>query len=155
AINGWGVFGVSATGPGVMGRSANQRGVVGQNSSPSYGALLADNAYPTGPALEIQQGTIKVDSAGVNSVTPVFIHQATGGATFSCIDNPILNGDPNAILIVTPRAYYNGSIIVSSNHPVGVYYDGAGSSCLAGHWQIHDLDGANMTANAQFDVMVI
>lgn len=72
-------------------------------------AILATNTVG-GPALAIGSGGVRVVGAGVNTDTAVFIHEVTA-ANIDCfilcfgttIDHPLTNGDPNAILIVTPR----------------------------------------------------
>ncbi len=150
-----GVGGSSNTFIGVQSSSNTNFGVRGSTGVITGAGVVAYNAVVAGPALQIEQGGIKVIGAGVGTNTPTFIHQAAGGATFTCIDHPLLNGNANAILIVTPRAYWNGAMIVSSDHAIGVYYDVTGFSCPANRWQIYDLDGSNMTGNARFDVLVI
>jgi hypothetical protein len=94
-------------------------------------------------------GAIHVSGAGTGTSTAAFIHTTTTAnivsANGSRINNPLCNGDPNAILFVThnltPNANYH-------NHPVGVYYDGIG-------WQIYNEDSATMLTNRTFNVLII
>ena len=54
---------------------------------------------PVGAAFNV---SIPTASSGVG----VFVHTATGGNTgsnFTIIDNPLANGNPNAIILVTPN----------------------------------------------------
>jgi hypothetical protein len=80
-----------------------------------------------------------------------FIHTATAanitGHT-TAIDNPALNNQPNARILITQNwgnvdPYIN--ITVYNNHPVGVYY-------AAGKWRIFNQDFAAMPANVKFNV---
>jgi hypothetical protein len=90
--------------------------------------------------------------------TNVFVHTVTplniGGET-TAIDNALTNGNPNALLLVTPN-YNPGGIscppsCVYDSHPIGVYY-----SAVAGNkWVIFNQDGAAMPLNASFNVFVL
>src|SRR5579859_4627454 len=81
--------------------------------------------------------------------TGFFVHTATNNNTsFSAtqLDNPDLNGNPNAILYVThnwspPGAPNN----VFNDHPIGVKFQ-------TNHWYIYNRDVANMPAGAAFNV---
>ena len=84
----------------------------------------------------------------VLSVEPgerAFVHSANRANTFAhltAIDHPLLNGNPDARLLVTQR--WNGSY---NDHPIGVYY-------LAGKWQIYNQDNAAMPLGAAFNVVI-
>jgi hypothetical protein len=69
----------------------------------------------------------------------------SGDATI--IDNPLTNGNPNALLTITQNWNPGGSGGVYHNHAVGVYYTGS-------KWAIFNEDIAAMTANAAFNVLV-
>ncbi|MEZ5040133.1 MAG: membrane dipeptidase [Saprospiraceae bacterium] len=56
------------------------------------------------------------------------------------LDDPALNGNPNAILLVTQQSDGN-------NHEVGVQYQN-------NRWRIFNLDGADLLENARFSVMI-
>jgi hypothetical protein len=154
-----GLFGraSSSDGGGVLGvadsTSGTAYGVVGFSHSPVGAGVEAIGAGTSGAAaLEIREGGIRVTSAGKDTDTPAFIHVATNSNIFissTTIDNPMTNGNPNAILIVVPN--WNpggGSVGVNDNHPIGVWYDGT-------HWQIFNQDSQAMPVGAAFNVLVI
>ena len=80
----------------------------------------------------------------------VFVHTATdANITLSAtkIDYPLVNGNPNAILLVTQN-YNPGNVGGSSNdHPLGVVYSG-------NNWWIFNQDAAPMSLGAAFNVFV-
>jgi hypothetical protein len=79
-----------------------------------------------------------------------FVHHATAANTSSyitTIDNPYANGNPGAILIVTPNWNPGGGFGVYNDHPISVWYDGS-------HWTIYNEDFAAIPANAAFNVEV-
>jgi hypothetical protein len=81
----------------------------------------------------------------------VFTQVATSTAADIVIDNSLTNGDPNAILIVTPNLNPAGGSAaagVYDGNPIGVWYDGA-------HWEIFHENGAAMTVGAAYNVLVI
>ena len=85
-----------------------------------------------------------------NPDTSVFIHKATAAnivAHVTTIDYPLTNGNPNAIILVTPN--YNPGNVGGTydNHPFGVYYE-------TGKWKIFNQDFAAMPVNASFNVFV-
>jgi hypothetical protein len=135
AGGGWGVYGTSVSGYGVYGDSGSGTGVYAYSS--------------TGSALTIGNGAIHVTGAGIGTSTAAFIW-VTAKANIvnengSRINNPLCNGDPNAIIYavhnLTPNGNYN-------NHPIGVWYDGTG-------WQIFNEDEAAMATNIAFNVLII
>jgi hypothetical protein len=145
---GWGVYGhVDGNGRGVYGKADGATGV----------GVYAEGDSSSGTALMLSNGGIRVNAAGLNSNTPVFIHQATtsniGCTFFQCtiIDHPLTNGDPNAILFVTHN--FNSTAITGSvnyPYPVGVMYIGATS-----RWVIYNVELIAMTDGAVFNVMVV
>jgi len=79
---------------------------------------------------------------------------ANTSANYTYIDNPATNGDPNAILIVTPNrsggVFYSGSI--------SVQYDATNPiAALANKWTIlHDIGPSSlMQDNEAFNVLVL
>jgi microsomal dipeptidase-like Zn-dependent dipeptidase len=86
----------------------------------------------------------------VLAVTPganAFIHTAAAGTLsghITIIDNPALNNQPNARILITQNWGTGGPY---NNHPVGVYYDG-------GRWKIFNQDYAAMPVNAKFNVYI-
>jgi hypothetical protein len=98
-------------------------------------------AMPVGAAFNVI-----VPTPGAN----VFVHTATvgnssGNATF--INNPLTDGNPNAILFVTPNLNPIGVCCVYDDHPIGVYY-------TSGRWAIFNQDVAAMPVDAAFNVLV-
>jgi hypothetical protein len=146
--SGWGVYGqVMGNGMGVYGLAYGQTGV----------GVYAQGSGSTGTALMLSSGGIRVNGAGLGTSTPVFIHQATESnimGTYdqnTMIDNPLTNGDPNAILSVTPN--WNAVMIidvVNNPHPVGVKYLDTPAK-----WVIYNLDLAAMPEGAAFNVLVV
>jgi hypothetical protein len=156
AGSGWGVFGTTPSGIGVYGSTSTGTGVEAESSSGSglyafSGTGDAIEAYSSsGSALTIDNGGIAVSGAGVGTSTAAFIQVATSGnisGSVTFINNPLCNGNPNAILIVTPN-YSAGS--GQWNHPIGVYYDTSNSE-----WSIVNEDLAAMTAGPAFNVLII
>ena len=79
-----------------------------------------------------------------------FVHRATAANTaghLTRIDNKYANGNPNALVIVTPSWNPGGAGGTYNNHPIGVWYDGS-------RWTIYNEDIAAMPANAAFNVEV-
>ena len=144
-----GIWGGAWTGRGVMGYSlaftGTGVGVWGVTNSPT-GTGIAAQGSGAGAALALHGGNIKVVNAGVGTNTPVFIHQVktgTGGnicniqSYSTVIDNSLINGNPDAILIVTPNY---GAKATGTAPAVGipaVYYDAANECGKgAGRWVI-------------------
>ncbi|MBO1436846.1 hypothetical protein [Meiothermus sp. CFH 77666] len=131
ADSGWGVVGSSnGGGLGVEGRA--------------IGGVALSAVAPAGIALQIN-GPIRV-----TGTKPAFVHTATAAninASRTTLDNPMINGDPNAILTVTPVSNDTDPVV---NSPIGVSYDSG-----AGRWRIFRADGSNMPAGAKFNVLVI
>jgi hypothetical protein len=134
---GYGVYGQSGNavgGTGSYGRG-DGAGIGVYGYSTGSGAAVRAESAGTGPALEIQRGAIRVAGAGIGSPTAAFVHVATSANTtgrLTVIDNPLCNGDPNAILIIT-----------SNNSPGGAR--SATNDCstfhviyIDGHWQLFD-----------------
>ncbi len=101
-------------------------------------------SMPVGAAFNVL-----IPPAGTN----VFVHQATSGNTsghITYINHSLLNGNPNAIFVVTPN--WNpggGSSGVYNNHAIGVWYDTGQNK-----WAIFNQDLASMPTNAAFNVVV-
>ena len=151
-VSGSGNIGVSGSGNiGVSGEGSNY-GVYGTSTSGS--GVVADNSFPSGTALTIQQGAIRVAGAGVGTSTAVFIQEAIYGTSGNMcnsnkdtiIDNPLTNGDPNAILFVM----ING---VSSVWETIVFYD---STNYCGYGQRWGIINYGAIPNGQkFNVLVV
>jgi len=139
---GWGVRGVAGgAGIGVQGDAgANGIGVKGEAGTGGTGVLAKSDQ---GTALLVE------GSIGVRGTRPAaFVHTTASGnitANFSRIDNPLTNGDPNAILIVTLLSVRGETPLTT---PFGVWYD-------ANRWTIFRADGLSMPQGVSFNVLVI
>jgi len=87
----------------------------------------------------------------------VFVHTATvanSGLNYTVIDNPLANGNPNAIILVTPN-YNPGSqcACVNANFPIGVGFVG---DLGLGRWAIINQNGSSSSIplNATFNVYI-
>ncbi|HEX6032755.1 MAG TPA: hypothetical protein VFY90_15090 [Tepidiformaceae bacterium] len=104
-------------------------------------------------ALEVA-GPIKVSGAN----PAAFVHEATADAIDAAcaagqctqIDNPLTNGDPNAILLVTQLWDADPGGQVYNPHAVGVWYDPEKEK-----WEIFNEDQEAMPEGALFNVLVI
>jgi len=150
---GWGMYGETPSGFGVYGLTTNSTavstGVRGETFSTNGMAVEAKySGTGVGVALELDNGALRV--AGVNKAA--FVHTATLASKVSTngtdITNPMCDGDPNAILIVTQKL--NPSGIVYNNSAIGVYYNPNRNK-----WEIFNQNGVAIATNAQFNVLVI
>jgi hypothetical protein len=127
-----------------------QNGNVGIGTNNPSALLHLVTSNPTNIALKISNGGISVAGAGIGTSTPAFIQVASVANIFpsygTLINNPLCNGDPNAILIVTPNWVAGGGVY--NNHVVGVSY-------IPPQWVIFNEDFAAMPTNAAFNVLVI
>jgi hypothetical protein len=81
-----------------------------------------------------------------------FVHRTGPDDTFgnvTYLDDPLLNGRPNAEVSVTQNWNPGGGEGVYNDHPVGVLYDRD-----VGIWFIYNEDGARMPEGAAFNVAV-
>jgi hypothetical protein len=110
-------------------------------------------AQPQSTALELRGGAIKVSGAGVNTATAAFIHRATAqnvDGHITHINNPLCNGDFDALLIVTHNYSKDDAMPGYDTHPVGVFYDP-----WAKGWCIYHEDLAEMPVGRAFNVMIV
>ena len=66
------------------------------------------------------------------------------------IDNPLCNGNPNAILLVTHNYNPGGSGGILETHPYSVWYNSANSK-----WEIYNDDFATMAVGTAFNVLIV
>jgi len=81
----------------------------------------------------------------------VFVHKATPGNStddYTKIDNPLTNGNPNAIVFVTPNRNPGGVGGTNDQHNIGVWYDGS-------KWAIFNQDTTAIPVNSAFNVLVL
>ena len=130
-------------------------------------AIAADN-FGGGAAVKIYNGSFAVSGAGVGSSTTAFILEVnttafgSGGnlcgrqPSLAVIDHPLLNGDPNAIVLVTPRESTTTPPSGSAG-PVSAFYLSAGGCTPAAgnRWTLRDKSGAALINGAQYNVFII
>jgi hypothetical protein len=101
---------------------------------------------------QISAGSLRSPGAGINSSTFAFTQLAVGTNTTgngTVIHNPLTDGDPNAILIITHNWTADTNSTSKYNiKPVGVYYSGP-------NWIIFNEDTSTMALGRAFNVMVI
>ncbi|HEV2393664.1 MAG TPA: hypothetical protein VG146_15030 [Verrucomicrobiae bacterium] len=157
--SGWGVYGYTPNGYGVYGYSGNGSGVVGQSSAES--GVIGASATGSGVyassgsnALTIASGGIQVSGAGLSTPTAAFVQVCTSANQTAphrtTIDNPLCNGNPNAILLVTHNYNPGGSGGNLETHPYSVWYNGANSK-----WEIYNDDFATMAVGTTFNVLIV
>jgi hypothetical protein len=92
-----------------------------------------------------------LNSPAASSLGVQFVHVVTAAnilGSETIIDHPLTNGNPNAIILVTPNYSPGGSCgCVFDDHPIGVKYDGS-------KWRIFNQDGWNMPVGAAFNVII-
>jgi len=149
---GWGVYGQTPQGIGVYGRviggDSFGGGVLGESLGAAPGVHASYSGSGAGVALQIENGAIQVSG----TARAAFVQTAVEGnltLDSTVIDNPLCNGDPNAILIVTAR--HNPAAPFVYNTDVFVRYWTA-----AARWEIV-MPGVTSSSyiNAQFNVLVI
>ncbi|MEP7234382.1 MAG: hypothetical protein ABI778_03710 [Ignavibacteriota bacterium] len=148
------------SGIGVKGISSANTGVFGETSSLVAPGIRAQySGAGVGTALELANGALKV--SGVNQTA--FVHTATvanlrqvpsphsWGKNATEIDNPLCNGDPNAMVLITN---YQGTVNQSGGLQLaltsGVAYD-----TLRQKWQITIVQTEVMEPGTQFFVLII
>ena len=84
----------------------------------------------------------------------VFVQMAATGVNIgghiTYIDNALTNGNPNAIIVVTPNWNPPGGSGIYDNHPIGVFY-----FSTIHQWGIFNQDHAAMPNGAAFNVYVV
>jgi hypothetical protein len=167
----YGVYGESLESTGVYGKTDSGFGVYGQGYQNGTGVFGYSNtgvgvgAHSTSGTAILIDGGIRVEGAGIDSDTPVFIHKvntSSGGnicsiQTYSTvIDNPFTNNQPDAILIVTPNFGANNTGLNPANAFPAVYYDATGQCGKgAGKWVIYNISTVAQVNNSMFNVMVV
>lgn len=115
-------------------------GSVGRSSGPNQFVIKA-------------RGGLRWIGSGVGSTTsPAVIHavEAFPGPTNNrcnpatdrtAIDHPLLNGNPNAIIVVTPNYGPVSTGVAPPRNPYGVYYQDVATAagCPVGRWVLYDL----------------
>lgn len=137
-------------------------------ASSGTGVALRASAGTTGTAVLVGTGAFRVSGAGVGSTTSfATIHEVDTSATYptgticsgfpaySVFDHPLANGDPNALLIITPRSNLG---VGAFNGVVAAYYSpgpGCGVVQSSAKWLIRRMDGTALPNGAQFSILII
>jgi len=83
----------------------------------------------------------------------------SGANTRTYLNHPLLNNNPNAIMVITPNFGPRSSgVSVPLDKPFGVYYsDTLFGGCPAGRWVIYQVSGASLPLNtgARFNVWFV
>lgn len=84
---------------------------------------------------------------------PAFVHRATSSNrtnNWTEIDHPLTNGNPQAIILVTPNWNPGGGVLGTyNNHAIGVFYRSSTQ-----RWAIFNQDLAAMPVGAAFNVLI-
>jgi len=166
----------------ITGAFAATGGVLFVRNSSTLGAAI--NAYNSGGggnvmladgkrAVNISSGSLAVEDSGVQTrQTTAMVHKVntsnsfgTGNGTlcpgfpsYTVVDNIFANGNPRAILIVTPVEYYDsGTVNVTSfgAYPVAAFYAPGGTCLGTGYWTLRRLDGTPHANGVGFNILVI
>jgi serine/threonine protein kinase len=88
----------------------------------------------------------------LNQSSSVFVQVATPKNSvdnYTVIDNPLTNGNPHALVMVTQNWNPGGGRGTYNNHPIGVWYTPSGK------WSIFNEDRAPMAPKVSFNVQVL
>ena len=101
----------------------------------------------------LMAGFFQVNAQCASPCNSFFVHQAVSANIFSNwteITSPLTDGNPNAILLVTPKwgGRYPPAVLSIYNHPIGVWYTGT-------KWAIFNQDLAGMNPFSDFNVLVL
>jgi hypothetical protein len=110
--------------------------------------VLAAGLWAAGGGAARATVTAPATTATVHFVQTATTANIATDSTF--INNPATNGQPNALLFVTPNWNPVGSSGVYNNHPVGVWY-----SVTFHQWAVFNEDGATMPPGPSFNVLVV
>ena len=140
------------------------------------GSALAGTNFGTGPALRIGGGSFAVAGAGIGSGTTAFIFEVDTAAfgsggnlcggvpSIAVIDHPMLNGDPNAMVLITARENAPSSLgpafpaPSASGGAVSAFYLSGGicsAAAATNHWAVRDKSGEALVNVSQYSVFII
>ena len=125
-------------------------------SNATIGGTVTANTLIVSNSLQIAgNGVFRVANAGVGTSTAAFVQYSAASNILSSdstyINNPLCNGDPNAILIITHNYDPGGTGAGPNtvyNKVVGVWYNGS-------QWAIYNEDQTSMQSNLTFNVLII
>jgi hypothetical protein len=147
----------AATGKTAVKGLGGNYGLVGDTlDATGAGILAANSAGNGGAALELSGG-LKVSGSG----RPAFTHVATASNSFenfTCLNNPLTNNRPTAIVMVTQNFNPGGGAAgVYNNNPIGVYYgNNPGNPLSSNKWCVfNQRTTESIPVNAAFNILVI
>jgi len=101
------------------------------------------SAVPDGASFNVY-----VPNPGVSGVFVQTATSANSGRNYTCMSSPALNGNPNAVVIVTPNWNPGGQGGVYDDNPIAVTYFG-------GQWCIVNQNDGVMPMGASFNVLAM
>jgi hypothetical protein len=129
--SGWGVYGQAPSGYGVVGE-------IGINGGGGAAMRASYTGSDAGTALELSNGRIAV----VGTNRPVFQADLTtscgGNNAYSVLNNPLINGDPSAMLVITHTDTSTGGVAFTPVQ-LGVVYNTAANpiaGCTTDRWLV-------------------
>ena len=148
------VSGLSAGGLMVTGNIVGVSSVVGTQGTVSIVQYVGNSQWQ--PLATVGESTLTVNlnneiAARTNALKGLVVHLATSentSANSTFIDNPLCNGQANAIVLVTHNWSRDTAANRQETAPVGVSYDGT-------HWNIYHEDNSAMPLGRAFNVMVV
>ena len=163
----------SAAGPAVVRSISAGFGLAGGGSGdvtlavdPAIVQQRVSGSCTPGQAIRAIGDAGQVSCENVGSTVAAFVHRADVSTIpesdpgLTVIDNPLTNGDPNAVLVVTARLRDPGSSNIVDSHPLAVIYPTTATcpycnAAVLDKWAIMNADSTVMTVGADFDVLVV
>jgi hypothetical protein len=142
---------------------ANGTGQAMEISQTGTGDALQLNSSGGGSALVIGSGKISIagSTTANSSNQAAFIHSTTSaticGTSFSIMKHTMLDNNPDAFILITPRFVTgSGAGHSTTNVPTVEYYVGAcnATSASTGHWYIR-AGTAGFIASTKFNVLIV
>jgi len=115
-------------------------------------ALEASKFETTGAAKATEGTTLESSSADATINKVSFVRRATdenSRGDYTYIGHPSINGDPDAVVLVSPASDQEDLGTAAYRHNIGVWYEGG-----AEKWAIFNQDRAAVPAGATFEVVV-
>ena len=132
------------------------------NTNTGSQAYLAFGKY----AVQMHSGELKSSGAGINTTgSPAFTLKAVAGlnmcsvTNYVAINHPTMNGNPNALAMVTPvHNPASGGFVDHTTH-FALYYSasavGGGTDCAANRWYIRDTSVTAIATGRAWHILAI
>ncbi|MBA3790979.1 MAG: sortase [Rubrobacter sp.] len=127
----------------------DSRNTAGNSGSDAVSAM--ENTKADAVPKPVSTKEINAAAAGREGQT-AFVHRAESGninANSTYVDDPTINGDPEAQLLITRNWNPGGEGGTYNDHPVGVWYDSE-----AERWAIYNEDRETMPEGVAFNVAI-